>query len=59
MNEPIVAKTIQTRRRVNLKQTASGKIYWDVTVEMYGDSHEEILAEIETLKNELERRYGE
>lgn len=57
MNEPIRATTIQTRRRINLKQTAGGKLYWDITIEMYGDNPDEILQELETLKVAVETKY--
>lgn len=55
---PIVAKTIQTRRRINLKQTAAGKMYYDITVEMYGDNPDDILNEVDALKVAVEERYG-
>lgn len=50
MNE----KDIQSRRRVNLKQTAKGDLYYDLTIELYNDTNENTVEELKKLKEEVE-----
>ena len=54
---PIQATAIQTRRRVNISRMAKGNYNFDFTIECYGDSPDEILAESDRMRLELEARY--
>lgn len=55
--EPIVAQSIQPRRRIGLEISTKGVITWSVTVEMYGDHVDEILKETDNLVAEMKLRY--
>ena len=44
---------IQDRRRIGLSQTASGKLTWDITVELFNKSNEETVKEAMDLKKIL------
>jgi len=46
---------IQNRRRVNLKQTSKGVVYWDITVELCGSTNEETMKEVLALKEQVEK----
>jgi hypothetical protein len=41
------------RKRVNVGFTASGKLTWDLTVELFNKSNDEIIAEVLDLKQKL------
>ena len=46
---------IESRRRINLKQTAKGLIYWDITVEVFNKDNRTTLDEVLELKEMVER----
>ena len=50
---------IESRRRLNLKQTAKGKLTWDITVELFNKSNQEAVGELKDLKEKVERAFGE
>ena len=54
---PLTAHSIQPRRRINLSISTKGVYTWDLTVEMYGDHPDDILKEVEALRQELTKRY--
>jgi hypothetical protein len=49
---------ISNRRRVNIGYTASGKITWDITVELFNKTNEETVKEATELKNLVEEHIG-
>ena len=46
---------IESRRRINLKQTAKGLIYWDITVECFNKDNRTTLDEVLELKAMVEK----
>jgi len=45
----------QTRKRINLKQTAKGDLYYDLTVELFNATNEETVKELMALKYQVEQ----
>lgn len=50
-------KAFHTRRRVNLKQTAKGKLYFEVCIETFGKDNVETINELDDLKKKIEERF--
>lgn len=47
--------TYQSRKRVNLKQSAKGNLQYDITVELFDKTNEETITELKDLKEKIEK----
>lgn len=47
------------RTRVNIKQTAKGKLYYDITVELINKSNDEVVTTLKDLKTKVEFTFPE
>jgi len=47
--------SIESRKRICLKQTAKGKVYYECAVELFNKTNEEAVKELIDLKNKVEK----
>jgi len=49
---------IESRRRLNLKESAKGELRYDLTLEVYNKDNEEAVKQLMELKEQIERALG-
>jgi hypothetical protein len=50
-----IKQEYSSRRRISLSQTASGKLTWDITVELYNEDNKKVVKEARQLKRLLQK----